>query len=190
MNFDFPRSVKAYTHRVGRTARGGRFGTALSLWTERDVEVMKRLKEFQTIHSPTHKANIKPLDFDLKEIIGFKIRVQIAIRNVTRNTVKEVRLRELRRQMLKSKQLKAYFENNPREATLLGRNRRKRKIDKLLAHIPGYILGDRTIVEVPNSTRNFQALGASTEFPGQRKKRIFRRRRRGPLRRKRRGKRH
>jgi len=187
VNFDFPNSVKAYTHRVGRTARGGRFGTALSLWTEVDVEVMKRLKEFQTIHSPTHKANIKPLDFDLKEIIGFKIRVQIAIRNVTRSSIKEARLKELRRQMLKSEQLKAYFENNPREATLLSQDDpRKRRVNKLLAHIPGYILGDRTIVEVPNSTRNFQALGASTEYPGKRKKRFFRRKRGGPLRRKRR----
>jgi len=195
VNFDFPNSVKAYTHRVGRTARGGRFGTALSLWTPRDVEVMKRLKEFQTIHSPTHKANIKPLDFDLQEIIGFKIRVQIAIRNVTRNAVKEARLKELKRQMLKSDKLKAYFENNPREATLLTLkhdNKPTIKVDKLLAHIPSYILGDRTIVEVPNSTRNFQALGASTEYPGQRKKRIYHRRRRGrnPLRRKRRKVKH
>merc|ERR1719419_1419658 len=143
VNYDFPDSVKAYTHRVGRTARGGRYGTALSLWTERDVEVMQRLKEFQTIHSPTHKANIKPLDFDLEEIVGFKIRVQIAIRNVTRNAVKEARLKELKRQMLKSNKLKAYFENNPREATLLTLthdHKPIRKVNKLLAHIPSYIL--------------------------------------------------
>lgn len=31
MNFDLPRTVGSYTHRIGRTARGGRDGIALTL---------------------------------------------------------------------------------------------------------------------------------------------------------------
>jgi superfamily II DNA/RNA helicase len=31
VNFDFPTTPKAYVHRVGRTARGGAKGSALSL---------------------------------------------------------------------------------------------------------------------------------------------------------------
>ena len=33
INFDFPKSAAGYTHRIGRTARGSKLGTALSLLT-------------------------------------------------------------------------------------------------------------------------------------------------------------
>jgi len=149
---------------------------------------MKRLQEFQTAHSPYHKANIRPLDFDLSEVIGFKTRVAIASKQVTRTVVREVRVEELKRQILNSEKLKTHFEDNPREAALLRHDRRTRKIrvDKVMAHVPDYILGNKTIVEVPNSTRNFQALGASSETPGRRKKRKYKSKRGDPLRRKRR----
>ena len=31
VNVDFPQTARSYTHRIGRTARGGAHGTALSL---------------------------------------------------------------------------------------------------------------------------------------------------------------
>eukprot|EP01006_Ploeotia_vitrea_P034287 TRINITY_DN65733_c8_g1_i1.p1 TRINITY_DN65733_c8_g1~~TRINITY_DN65733_c8_g1_i1.p1 ORF type:complete len:672 (-),score=369.09 TRINITY_DN65733_c8_g1_i1:1827-3785(-) len=37
VNFDFPRTVKSYVHRIGRTARGGANGTALSLVSSDEV---------------------------------------------------------------------------------------------------------------------------------------------------------
>ena len=46
MNYDPPEDHKAYLHRVGRTARAGRTGTAVTLatWQERsDVEKMARM---------------------------------------------------------------------------------------------------------------------------------------------------
>ena len=38
LNFDLPGSARAYTHRVGRTARAGAPGVAVGLVTERDEE--------------------------------------------------------------------------------------------------------------------------------------------------------
>jgi ATP-dependent RNA helicase DDX52/ROK1 len=38
VNFDFPGSVHAYVHRVGRSGRAGRPGSAVTLFTEEDAE--------------------------------------------------------------------------------------------------------------------------------------------------------
>jgi ATP-dependent RNA helicase DeaD len=43
INFDFPPSVEAYTHRTGRTARMGRIGTALTLMSHYNLRDMSRL---------------------------------------------------------------------------------------------------------------------------------------------------
>jgi ATP-dependent RNA helicase DDX47/RRP3 len=45
LNYDLPGDSKSYIHRVGRTARAGRSGVAMSLVTQYDVEVWKRIEE-------------------------------------------------------------------------------------------------------------------------------------------------
>lgn len=50
INWDMPNEPEEYTHRVGRTARAGRGGMAISFVTERDEErvlkVEERISEF------------------------------------------------------------------------------------------------------------------------------------------------
>ncbi|KAL8855708.1 MAG: hypothetical protein Q9178_007629 [Gyalolechia marmorata] len=56
INFDLPQDSATYIHRVGRTARAGKSGQALSLVTQYDIEIYQRiekalgktLEEFQT----------------------------------------------------------------------------------------------------------------------------------------------
>ena len=43
INYDFPADTDAYTHRTGRTARMGRKGIALTLFTERDLRILKAI---------------------------------------------------------------------------------------------------------------------------------------------------
>ncbi|PVG03495.1 DEAD-domain-containing protein [Serendipita vermifera] len=45
VNWDMPIEPEEYTHRVGRTARRGRGGVAISLVTERDEERVKKVEE-------------------------------------------------------------------------------------------------------------------------------------------------
>lgn len=44
INFDLPPDSKTYIHRVGRTARAGKSGKALSLVTQYDIEIWQRIE--------------------------------------------------------------------------------------------------------------------------------------------------
>ena len=44
LNYDLPHDSKTYIHRVGRTARAGRSGLAISLVTQYDVEIWLRIE--------------------------------------------------------------------------------------------------------------------------------------------------
>jgi ATP-dependent RNA helicase DDX52/ROK1 len=41
VNYDFPQSIISYIHRVGRTGRAGKKGTAVTLYTDSDVEYLR-----------------------------------------------------------------------------------------------------------------------------------------------------
>ncbi|KAE9048025.1 putative ATP-dependent RNA helicase [Phytophthora rubi] len=44
LNFDLPRDADDYIHRVGRTARAGRSGQAISLVTQHDIELLQNIE--------------------------------------------------------------------------------------------------------------------------------------------------
>lgn len=45
-NFDCPNKIQSYCHRIGRTGRAGKFGTATTFLTEGDTDVMYDLKSY------------------------------------------------------------------------------------------------------------------------------------------------
>lgn len=45
INYDVPQHSKDYIHRVGRTARAGRSGKAITLVSQYDVELIQRIEE-------------------------------------------------------------------------------------------------------------------------------------------------
>eukprot|EP00533_Pseudo-nitzschia_delicatissima_P007968 CAMPEP_0116087674 /NCGR_PEP_ID=MMETSP0327-20121206/5483_1 /TAXON_ID=44447 /ORGANISM="Pseudo-nitzschia delicatissima, Strain B596" /LENGTH=678 /DNA_ID=CAMNT_0003578745 /DNA_START=79 /DNA_END=2115 /DNA_ORIENTATION=- len=168
LNVDFPPSSRSYAHRVGRTARGGAKGVALSL-VENDSyeqhEVLQAVQEDQpkisnigaatdTLQStagsndPTQDASFEqsqpsPLDFDLREIEGFRYRVEDVSRAVTKGSIKEARAAELRAEILNSDRLQSHFEDNPTDLQLLRHDRLATHVSKVqehLKHIPKYLL--------------------------------------------------
>lgn len=56
LNFDLPPDSKTYVHRVGRTARAGKAGRAISFVTQYDVEVYQRIEKALAKKLPEHDA--------------------------------------------------------------------------------------------------------------------------------------
>lgn len=185
LNVDFPTSVSAYTHRVGRTARAGARGTALSLVAGDDETALHLVQDDQppvrlaalasggacavvaSIGTPENDALVKQpvqLAFDTATCEPFRYRVDDIKRGVTRVAVREARAAELRRELLNSKQLQAHFEANPDDFAVLKYDRdqvyvRRDLVADNVKTIPSYL--------VPTALR---AVGAEPKASFKRKK--------------------
>ena len=154
LNFDLPVSSRSYTHRIGRTARAGKTGMALSFvvpahlyrkhksttfpTAEHDEEVLKKI----TIHQQKKGKEVKPYHFDMKQVDAFRYRMNDALRAVTRIAIREARTRELRQELLKSEKLKRHFEENPEDLHHLRHDGELRaaRIQPHLRHVPDYLM--------------------------------------------------
>lgn len=164
VNMDFPISPESYTHRVGRTARGGAKGVALSfveMESSEQEELLRLVQEDQPalplaaasgndlMHaatptndgadSSTPQAEFQPqpspLDFDLEEIEGFRYRVEDVARAVTRTAVRETRAAELRAEILNSDRLQSHFDDNPSDLQILRHDRVATHLSKVQDHL-------------------------------------------------------
>lgn len=43
VNYDFPQSITSYIHRIGRTGRAGKKGTAITYFSDEDVEFLRSI---------------------------------------------------------------------------------------------------------------------------------------------------
>ena len=154
LNFDFPTSSKAYMHRIGRTARAGRNGMALSFIipkeqykkhkpttiasAEHDEDVLAQVEREQRERG----KEVKAYHFDMKQVDAFRYRMIDALRAVTRMAIREARTRELRQELIKSEKLKQYFEENPDDLHHLRHDGELRaaRIQPHLRHVPDYLM--------------------------------------------------
>ena len=99
VNVDFPPSVNSYTHRVGRTARGGASGAALSFVDPKDQA--EALAKVQASQPADDNGAPQPaeLPFNIKEVYSFKYRVDSVRRSITRIAIREARLAELKQEV-------------------------------------------------------------------------------------------
>ena len=58
INFDIPRDVSTYLHRIGRSGRWGRKGVGINLITERDVGNMRAIEGYYRTQIEEMPANV------------------------------------------------------------------------------------------------------------------------------------
>ncbi|XP_019864377.1 PREDICTED: probable ATP-dependent RNA helicase DDX56 [Amphimedon queenslandica] len=143
VNFDFPPNSKAYIHRVGRTARGNDYGTALTFVSPSEETKLTELQLLLKEQRDFDHDLVQPYKFKMSEIEGFRYRVQEAVQAVTQLAIKEARLKEIRCEILSSKRLKTHFEDNPRDLQVLRHDRDllpSSKVKEHLKYIPPYLV--------------------------------------------------
>ncbi|KAG9086168.1 ATP-dependent DNA/RNA helicase [Ceratobasidium sp. UAMH 11750] len=154
LNFDLARSSRAYTHRVGRTARAGRSGMALSYVVpkdefgkdkvlscpscERDELVFARIEKEQGARG----SKVKDYAFDMAQVEAFRYRMEDALRAVTKAAVREARVKELKAELLNSEKLKAHFEENPLDLDYIRHDKslHPARVQAHMKHVPKYLM--------------------------------------------------
>ncbi|CAI4046644.1 hypothetical protein SKDZ_12G3070 [Saccharomyces kudriavzevii ZP591] len=154
LNFDLPTTAKSYVHRVGRTARGGKTGTAISFvvplkefgkhkqsmlqTAKRDEKILSRIIKQQSKLG----LELQPYKFDQKQVEGFRYRMEDGFRAVTQVAIREARVKELKQELLASEKLKRHFEENPKELQSLRHDKELHpaRVQQHLKRVPDYLL--------------------------------------------------
>ncbi|GMI13505.1 hypothetical protein TrVE_jg11283 [Triparma verrucosa] len=169
INVDLPPTSSSYTHRIGRTARAGASGIALTLIDESDegeMEILKVIQESQpraegsksTDVMTMKEGEVQParLEFDLKEVEGFRYRVEDVKRAVTKVAITETIQKEIKESLLNSDRLLEHFASNPQDRNLLEADKMRSNINKVqshLKHVPSYLIPSGMKVAKPSKKR-------------------------------------
>ncbi|CDR88696.1 probable ATP dependent RNA helicase of the DEAD-box family [Sporisorium scitamineum] len=157
INFDLPTTLDSYIHRVGRTARGGSSGTSLSFivptsevgrskylfcpTTARD-EAMFKLLTRPSSHSLLG-GGLQEWNYDSSSVAGFRYRVTDTLKSITKATIREARVKELKHEILTSSKLQSHFEDHPDDLAYLQHDKSllgSRAQQSHLKHVPQYLV--------------------------------------------------
>ncbi|KAJ2960646.1 hypothetical protein NQZ79_g4004 [Umbelopsis isabellina] len=96
LNYDIPRDPTDYIHRVGRTARAGRDGQALSIITERDVQLVHNIEAKINKQMEEYKINENKILEELSEVTTAKRVARMHLHDTNFGERRE--LRKMKRQ--------------------------------------------------------------------------------------------
>lgn len=81
-------------------------------------------------------------EFKLEQVEPFRYRAKDGWRAITKKSIQEARLKEIKLEILNSEKLKGYFDDNPRDLQVLRHDKMINtvKIQQHLADVPEYIV--------------------------------------------------
>jgi ATP-dependent RNA helicase DDX56/DBP9 len=110
--FDLPRTVIEYVHRIGRTARAGASGSAVTLIAKEERD------SFDAIYRAVEEGGreIRPFAINTEEADAFRYRVGDAYRSVTKLQIKEARATDLKREILQAAKMNQEVDSSNTDA--------------------------------------------------------------------------
>lgn len=117
-----------------------RSGLALSLVSQ------KEMPYFETVRAELENEYGEDMfhlyRFKSEQVDGFRYRALDALRAITRVSIREARLKEIKSEIFNSKKLKTYFNDNKKELQLLRHDSALHvvKVKEHLRHVPDYLI--------------------------------------------------
>eukprot|EP01084_Bolivina_argentea_P248285 415283_1 len=175
LNVDCPPTLSSYVHRIGRTARGGSSGKALTLVVCENEAEVAMLEEVQASQPEVHNdaydkgrtstqlafhstATPQPMrmKFDIGEVEQFRYRVSDVAKRITRVMIREARLAELKAEIVNSEKLCDYFAKHPDDLKILRHDKATLKLNERLEHlkhVPDYLMPTGLEINTESATR-------------------------------------
>uniref|UniRef100_A0A7S3CYQ8 RNA helicase n=1 Tax=Palpitomonas bilix TaxID=652834 RepID=A0A7S3CYQ8_9EUKA len=140
INFDVPDTTRGYIHRIGRTARGGATGTAITFAEPHELAFIDQCREEQlkdaadklkpTVQQKDGEVTLEahhlvegeiltPLPLNMNDVDNFKYRASDMLKSLTKTRIREARLKEIKNELLNSELLHSHFEDNPKDLNLI-----------------------------------------------------------------------
>uniref|UniRef100_A0A182RW60 RNA helicase n=1 Tax=Anopheles funestus TaxID=62324 RepID=A0A182RW60_ANOFN len=162
VNFDFPADINSYIHRAGRTARGKNNGSVLSFVSFDELERKKRVEEFLQTLAADAEFKMKDFTFNFEEVEAFRYRAKDAWRAITKLSIREARIKELKMEIFNSEKLKSFFDENPRDLQTLRHDRQLHtvQVQEHMGDVPEYLVPAalKPMVEIINAKRKKKLL--------------------------------
>lgn len=91
INFDLPRKVDIYVHRIGRTARAGAKGTAISLAEAHDMSVVGKIERYQNEKLPRRVIDTLRPQFKEAKVTSKKPKLKLSTSQKKAKAKKQVK---------------------------------------------------------------------------------------------------
>ena len=142
INLEMPQDVDGYTHRVGRTGRGGESGTALSICSSAGDSSIRSSINSRLV---AMKQSLQPYErITSAAVEGLRYRAEDVAKSITKSVIREARAKDIKAELMNSKKLALFFEERPSDLQLLRHDRSVASTSAgasapHLKHVPGYL---------------------------------------------------